>query len=106
MSHTFIWPIDRTLSGATTSSQNEPGDNGNKEVLSIPQSPKISWALSSDCFVSYLGHSLGDSQPSTEMQSMYSSAPVDWATLVEEVLPLCRDAVGVFYSPILLGQYL
>ena len=34
-------------------------------------------ALPSDCLVSYLGHSLGDS---TEMQSMYSTAPTDWAT--------------------------
>ena len=47
------------------------------------------------------------SYPSAEMQSVYSTAPVDWAKIVRchiqdtrrGVLPLCRDAVGVFYSP-------
>ena len=30
-----IWPIDRTLSGATTLGQNEPESDGNEEVLRI-----------------------------------------------------------------------
>ena len=34
----------------------------------------------SDCLVSYLGHSLvGGSYPSAEKQSVYSTAPADWA---------------------------
>ena len=33
----------------------------------------------SDCFVSYLGHSLGGSYPSAEKQSVYSTAPANWA---------------------------
>ena len=49
------------------------------------------------------GPSLGQSYPFSEMQSVYSTAPVDWA-LVEAVLPLFRDAVGVFYSPSRLGS--
>ena len=36
-----IWPIDKTLSGATTPGQNWPGSNGNKGVLRIPQSSSI-----------------------------------------------------------------
>ena len=30
--------------------------------------------------MSYPGHSLGESYPSAEVQSVYSTAPVDWAT--------------------------
>ena len=44
----------------------------------------------------------GKSYPSAEKQSVYYTAPADWATghlLVEGVLPLSREAVGVFYSP-------
>ena len=48
-------------------------------------------------------HSLGESYLSEEMQSVYSAAPADWATLVGGVLTLCRDTVGVSYSPGRLG---
>ena len=49
-------------------------------VLRIPQSPSITGTSPSDCLVSYPGHSL------------------------VSVLPLCRGAVGVFYSPSRLGN--
>ena len=75
-----IWPIDRTLSGATTLGQSEPGRNGNDGVLRIPQSPSITGASSSDCLVSYPGHSLVGSYLSAEKQSVYSTAPANWAT--------------------------
>ena len=48
--------IDRTLSGATTPGQSEPGSNGNEGVLSIPQSSGINGTSPSDCLVSYLEH--------------------------------------------------
>ena len=54
----FIWPIDRTLSGATTPDKSGPGSDGNKGILRIPQSSSSTWALPSDYLVSYLGHSL------------------------------------------------
>ena len=75
-----IWPIDWTLSGATTSGQSEPGSDGNEGILHIPQSSSITGTSSSDCLVSYSGHSLGD------------------------VLRLCRDVAGVFYSPTWLDK--
>ena len=71
-----IWPIDRTLSGATTPGQSEPVCNGNKEVLRIPQSSP------SDCLVSYPEYSLRGSYPSAEMQSVYSAASADWGKTV------------------------
>ena len=75
-----IWPIDKTLSGATTPGQSEPGSDGNEWVLRIPQSSSITGTSSSDCS----GHSLGVG-----------------------VLPLCREAIGVFYSPSrLCNQYI
>ena len=80
MSNNSIWPIDRTLSGATTLDQNGPGSDGNEEVLCIPQTFSITGASASDGLVSCPGHLFG-----------------------EEVLPVCRDAVGVFYSPSWLG---
>ena len=69
-----IWPIDRTLSGATTLGQSGLGSNGNKRVLHIPQSSRAG-ASPSDCLMSYVG------------------------TLVGKVISLWRDAVDVFYSP-------
>ena len=56
------------------------GSDDNVGVLCIPQSWSITGTSPSDCLVLYLGHSLG------------------------EVLPLCREAVGIFYSPSQLGK--
>ena len=41
MSNSSIWPIDSTQSGTTTPGQSEPGSDGNKEVLRIPQTPAL-----------------------------------------------------------------
>ena len=75
MSNSSIWPIDKTLSGATTLGQNGPKYDDNEWVLHIPQSSNISEASISDGLMSYLGHSLE-----------------------EGVLALCRDAVDVFWQ--------
>ena len=80
MQFSSIQPIDRTLSSATTLDQSGPGSNGNEGVLRIPQSSSITGTPTSDCLVSYPGHSFG------------------------RVLPLCRDAVCVFYNPSRLGK--
>ena len=75
-----IWPIDRTLSGATT-----PGQNGNEGLLHIPQNSSITGTSPSDCFVSHARHSWWWwGVPSVEMQSVYSTAPVDWAKHIKE----------------------
>ena len=74
-----IWPIDTTLSGATTSGQSEPGSVGNEVVLSIPQSSRNTGTSPWDYLVSYPGHSLGKSYLSVEIQLVHSTAPADWA---------------------------
>ena len=51
-----IWPIDRTLSGATTPSQRGTGSDDNK---GDPQYSRITGKSPSDCLVSNSGHSLG-----------------------------------------------
>ncbi len=61
-----------TLSGTTTPGQSEPGSDGNKGVIRIPQSSSVTGTSPSDCLVSYPGHS-------AEMPSVHSTAPVDWA---------------------------
>ena len=72
MSNSSIWPIERTLLGATTPGQSRPGSDGNEGVLRIPQISRITEASPSVCLVSYPGH------------------------LLEGVLLLCRDPVDVF----------
>ena len=56
-----------------------PGSDGNKGVLSIPQSSSIAGISPSDCLVSYQDTRWeGGSYPSAEKQSVYSTAPADW----------------------------
>ena len=80
MSNASVWPMDRTLSGATRPGQSGPGSDGNKWALCIPQSSCITGVSASDYFVSYTGHSLGESYSSAQLQSLYSAAVADWAT--------------------------
>ena len=75
----FYLSIDRTLSGAITPGQSRTDSNGNQGLLHIPQSSSIIGTSPSDCLVSYPRHSLGESYPSAEKQSVYSTAPADWA---------------------------
>ena len=72
-----IWPIDRTLSGATTPGQSRPGSDG--KWWGIPHYLKRQhyWNLT------------------IRLES--------FRTLVGGVLRLCRDAVGVFYCTCRLG---
>ena len=79
MQFSSIWPIDRNLSSTTTLVQSEPGSDGNEGVLCIPQSSSNTVTSPSDCLVSYAGHSLLGSYLSADVQSVYSTAPVDWA---------------------------
>ena len=66
----------------TIPSQSGPGSDGNKGVLHIPQSSSITGTSPLDCLVSYSGHSMmGGSYPSAEKQSVYSTAPADWANI-------------------------
>ena len=64
----------QTLSGAIIMAQSEPGSEGNKGVLRIPQSSRFTEVSPSDCLVSYPRRSLWESYPSAEMQSVHSTA--------------------------------
>ena len=61
MQFSSIWPIDRTLSGATTPGPSGPESDGNERVIHIPQSSSITGASSSDCLVSYHRTLMGES---------------------------------------------
>ena len=67
--------MDRALSGATTQGQSGPGSNGKEGALRNPQGPSITGTIRLFSVIS--GHSLGVG--SAEKQSMYSTAPADWA---------------------------
>ena len=79
MSNSSIWPIDRTLSGATTSDQSEPGIEGNESSSIIGASP-------SDCLMLYPGHSLGwvGSYSSAEIQSVNSTVSIVLAANISD----------------------
>ena len=49
----YIWPIDRTLSGASTPGQNGCGSDGNNGVHCISKSSSNIRAPPSDCLISY-----------------------------------------------------
>ena len=49
MSNSSIWPIDRTLSGATTPVQSGPKSDDNEWVPRLPQSSSITEASPLDC---------------------------------------------------------
>ena len=89
------------LSGATTPDQSGTGSNVNEGVPHIPKSFSITGTSPSDYLVSYLGHSLGVSSPSAEKQSVYSSAPADWASLLRIIIFIylklydCLQIIGV-----------
>ena len=76
-----IWPIDWTLSGATTPSPSGPGSDGNKGVFRMTQNSNIIRVSLSDTLMSYPEYSLE-----------------------EGILLLSRD-VGIFYSPGRLGWF-
>ena len=77
-SSSSIWPINRTLSCTTTPGQSRPENDGNEGLLHISRKLQHYWSSPSDCFMSYQRHNAG-------------------------VCNSKRDAVGVFYSPSLLG---
>ena len=56
--------------------QSGPWSNGNKAVLCIPQTPAL---LEPYFFSVIFGTFVGGVYLSAEMQSVYSTAPVDWA---------------------------
>ena len=65
-----IWPINRILSGVTTPGQSWAGSDGNEGLLNHYRNLTIRL---------FCG--------------------ITWTPFGEEVLPLCRDVVWVFYSP-------
>ena len=70
----------RIVSGATIMGQSGPGSDGNEVVLHILQSSCITETSPSDCLVFYPGHSFGRrSYPSAGVQSVYFTAPAEWA---------------------------
>ena len=63
-----------TLSAATIPVQSGSLSDGNEGELYIHQISSITRASQSDCLVSCQGHFGGDSYPSAEMQTVYSTA--------------------------------
>ena len=76
-----IWPIHRTLSGATTPGQSGPGSDGNEGVLLISQSSSITGTSLSDCLVSYSRTLVWGGLILLQLkQLVYSTITANWAT--------------------------
>ena len=71
------WPIHGILTGTTSLGQGGPGSNGNEGVPLIPLSFQTETSPS-DGLVPYPGYWFGG-LTSAEMQSVYSTAPANWA---------------------------
>ena len=85
MSNNPIWPINRTLSGATSLGLSGHGSNSNEGVHHTHQSSSITGASPSDYSVSYPGHALWEEVlPLNIYASVYSIVPADWA--VQEIV--------------------
>ena len=91
-----IWPIDRTLSGAITPDQSGPGSDGNKWALRIPQSFSITGTSSSDCLVSYLGHSLRKYAPSADILQLQPTGQLFYKFFSPEFLLHCNFKFSCF----------
>ena len=76
--NSYFWLIDGTLTGSTPLGQNEPGSNSNEGVFHIPQRSKTRTSPS-DAVYCHIQDSrwVGESYPSAEMQSVYSTASTD-----------------------------
>ena len=73
-----IWPILGTLKGTTNQGESRPESKGNEGELHIPQFKD--WGLTSRYFSVIPWTLTGkESYPSAKGQSVYSTAPADWA---------------------------
>ena len=77
-----IWPKDRALLGTTTPGQSGLGSDGNEEVLRILYRSSITGTSPSDFLVLYQDIH-GGVTSFVEMQSVYSTASVDWTVYCE-----------------------
>ena len=98
-----IWLIDKTLSGATNPGQSEPGSDGNEGVLLHFPNLQYYWSLSIRLFIVISRTLVGDGLTPLQRSCCCNLQPQPtWQvinrTLIGVVLPLCRDAVGIFYS--------
>ena len=88
---TSIWPLDWTLTGITTPGQSVLGSN------TYPQSSTTGVSLT-DVVKCHTQEIYIFGGPTIRLFRFMSRSPVGW------VLPLCREAVSVFYSPGRLGN--
>ena len=107
-----IWPIDRTLSSATTPSQSGPASNGNEAVLRIPQSSSITGTSPCDCLVSYPGNLLGESysrcilqpQPTEQLEVKVDAIIIGTSDTLWDVLLLTEESKDHIFKEEYLEQ--
>ena len=84
MQFSSIWPIDRTLSGATTPGQSGLGVMSVKRYSAFPKAPALLEPHHQIVNVIFRTLNGWRSYPSVEMQSVYSTAPA-WAMYIYRI---------------------
>ena len=80
--------------------QSGPGSNGYEGMLWIPQSSSITRTSPSDCLMSYQDTRCGGEgrSYSAEKQSVYSTAPANWAAGADKPLKKVNQSKCYTYS--------
>ena len=74
-------PLIGPLSGATTPCLSGPGSDGNEGVPRIPKSSSITGTSPSNFLCHIEDTRFGVSYPSAEKQTVFSTAPPNWANV-------------------------
>ena len=90
-----IWPIVRTLSGATTLDQRGPESNTNERVHSQKFQHKWNLIIRLFSVISRILVGGGGSYPSAEVQSAYSIVPADRAMSTRSIVYRCTYCVSI-----------
>ena len=102
----FIWPIHRALSDAATAGWSGRGSDDNEWFFRITQNLQHYWNISIRLF-NVISKSLVEGVSSLCREAVgvfYSPSGLGHRKLVEGVLPIWREAVGIFYNPNGLGH--
>ena len=101
-----IWPIDRTLSGATTLGQSGPGSDGNEGVLCIPQSSSINLYLYTQTYIYINTHFKNHDFLAGVVKGKTNILDMAWNNLMMLHDDTCSFILANFKTPLLDADFL
>ena len=104
-----FWPLDRTLTDATSPGKTAPVNDSNSGLLRIPQSSCMSETSLSECSVTYLWHSLWEGLTPLQRSSRFISSitiyclhTVQWLQVLQFIV--CTQFNGFKYNYLLFAH--